>query len=308
MSLLLGLASLVLLAIGLIVGAIAPNPELIVYGTGLRQRGEVLSRIYIQDLSRNLNQVLTHGHEEFSPDMSPTTGEIVYVTRQNNRGEVMLMDSSGRNKRAITQDIGLPGNPAWSPDGQQIAFDSAKDFSTNLYLMNTDGTELQQLLSESTFDADPSWSPDGTQLAFHSNRSGSSEIFVLNVASREFTQITESQTSSRQPAWSPTSDVIAHVSNIGGIWRVFTTDIQGNTTEVLFPTLQHSYFPEWSPDGQQIAFETSHTTHRFQLFTTPADTITDTLGVPFSEPVQTLVRLFPFSGRCHQLSWGRWRI
>jgi SH3-like domain-containing protein len=103
-----------------------------------------------------------------SPAWSPDGQRIVAQMRINNRSEIVLLETSGKVARYLTQPpptYERPGKPApnnvapaWSPDGQSILFLSDRDGAWKLYIMNADGSNqrlfLPNALSQLSFRYD----------------------------------------------------------------------------------------------------------------------------------------------------------
>jgi hypothetical protein len=60
-------------------------------------------------------------------------------SRDDNFGDVYVMDADGSNVTRLTNDPAGDGEPAWSPDGTKIAFSSSRDGAVQIYVMNADG-------------------------------------------------------------------------------------------------------------------------------------------------------------------------
>jgi Tol biopolymer transport system component len=102
--------------------------------------------------------------------------------------EIWIMDSTGRNKRQVT-NLGVASfAPFLLPNGKQIIFSSnygdpqGREF--DLWLINVDGSGLTQVTKTPDFDGFPMVSRDGKKLLWASNRfgkvRGETNVFVAD--------------------------------------------------------------------------------------------------------------------------------
>ena len=202
-------------------------------------------------------------------------GQIAYASiRPDNKPQIYLMDTNGRNQRQVTKMTDGACQPDWSPDGQQIVFISPCPARQNghpdakLYVINADGSGLTELPSIQNGGFDPAWSPDGTRIAFASLRNGLPQIYVIDLTDFIVTALTETSNDiqlpdwARQPAWSPDGKQIiftghSRVTNTLQIWIM--SDAGKNQTFLIHRGATYwDFLPNWSPDGKTILFnETS---------------------------------------------------
>jgi TolB protein len=196
-------------------------------------------------------------------DTDLTNTKIVYVSYEQDRSFICLMDPDGSNIQKLIEGA----MPCWSPDGNKIAFASRTEGNWDIYYMNADGSNPVRLTSHTSEDVYPSWSPDGSMIAFNSGRSGSSQIWRTNVAAGDesntwgynLTQLTQDTPHNRVNnfhAWSP-----------DGKWLAFEADrdrddpeiylanaVDGTNQQRLTFTRALDEVPTWAPDGQHIVF------------------------------------------------------
>jgi Tol biopolymer transport system component len=89
---------------------------------------------------------------------------IAFVSEEQGRTRLFVMDSDGTNARTLGESLELRGAPAWAPDGESITVAAYQDGFPRLVKVSLDGGTPRPLLAEHSID--PVWSPDGRFLAY----------------------------------------------------------------------------------------------------------------------------------------------
>ncbi|MFI5263996.1 MAG: TolB family protein [Candidatus Kapaibacterium sp.] len=91
--------------------------------------------------------------------------------------DIMIMDSSGSNKKQVTDNGKANFCPYFFSNGQRIIFssnmDDPKGREFDLYAIDTDGKNLERITYKEGFDGFPMFTKDGKHLVWCSNRNGS---------------------------------------------------------------------------------------------------------------------------------------
>lgn len=117
--------------------------------------------LYVMDTTGANVQRLTYGQWVDAPSWSPR-GDMIAYERQRGQGrfDIYVIDSSGKNNRAVSEAGSRNENPTWSPDGRFIAYASDRDGGkSRICIMGADGSSphcVSQLTGESL---QPSWGP-----------------------------------------------------------------------------------------------------------------------------------------------------
>lgn len=108
-------------------------------------------------------------------DVSPSTGEIVFVSNFSGAFELWKLDGNCGSPTPLTQFNADTSAPAFSPDGKQIALVSNQAGPTqfDIYLINADGSNVRDLIAGFS----PVFSPDGNWLAFSQN----GEVYMMDI-------------------------------------------------------------------------------------------------------------------------------
>ena len=117
------------------------------------------------------------------------------------RGEVWVMDATGRNARVLTHDNVEESEPELSPDGSHVLFLADANpqlepyFNTNLFVMPVGGGTPRAVVPDFPYAVDHArWAPDGKSVLAVVNMGVHSEIFQidLNGRTRQLTDGTHS--------------------------------------------------------------------------------------------------------------------
>jgi len=159
-----------------------PSNSLIAFADAPDQRtgpqGTQYAQIYtITPDGGNRRQLTTGKPGNFFPAWSPSGEQLAFVSIRNQKPEIWIVDSNGKNERFITSGL----LPAWSPDGRKLAFTrpDAKGRG-RIWIIGVDGRGERQLTSEG-FNHCPTWSPKGDKIAYWSGDArGFGQIWVMN--------------------------------------------------------------------------------------------------------------------------------
>jgi TolB protein len=213
---------------------------------------------------RNKKQLTTGKAGNFFPAWSPDGKQLAFVSTRNQKREIWIIDSTGKDERRFTSGF----LPAWSPDGRQLALTrmDAKG-GRQIWIIGVDGKGEQQLTSKG-FSHCPAWSPKGDKIAYWSgNARGSGQVWVMRNDGTHPRQLTHSVksdytpdgSSANAPAWL-FNKRIAYWSGIehryGQVWTMKADGAdRRQLTTARAPASSDN--PAWSPDGKRILFDTN---------------------------------------------------
>ncbi len=185
------------------------------------------------------------------PRLSPDGRYIAFVSYQNRRPEIHLLNLATGNRRVISSYPGLNSAPVWHPSQDKLVVTLSKDGSLDLYLLDLSGRILRRLTKGEGVNTGGSFSPDGSELAFVSDRGGSPQIYILNLRTGGVRRLTFRGHYNAWPNWSPTGDRIVYAGLVGGSFELFTIDPKGG--EPVQITEGGSFeAPCFSPNGRLI--------------------------------------------------------
>ena len=116
-----------------------------------------------------------------APAIARDGRHIAFTVADGEQTVLYMMDSEGREVRALTRSLGLRGNPAWAPDGRSIVSAVLRSGEPRLMSIFLDDSPPTPLVSE--YSIDPVWSPDGQFLIYSGADVGTT--FPLRAAARD---------------------------------------------------------------------------------------------------------------------------
>ncbi len=160
------------------------------------------------------------------------------------RGEVWVMDASGENSRAVTNNTAQEYLIDLSPDGSQILFLADTNerldpyYPTMLFTVPATGGTPRAVLSDFKYAFDQAaWTPDGQSIIATVNMGVHTEFFRINVAARRAQQMTDGE-HYIPPTWSTVASAgtlvfqLDEPTRFGDVWTLPLTGAPGAPTRV----------------------------------------------------------------------------
>jgi TolB protein len=161
-----------------------------------------------------------------SPSWSPNGELIAFTSDRAGALNVYIMDSLGRNVRAVTTTSdGAAFSSRWSSDGRRLYFFRFVAGREDVYQVNIDGTNFHRVTEVETrenirreLDLDPNHlnstiSPDGRHSLYLMFRSGGWGIYMSNNDDKTPQHLANTgQQYNEPPAWSPDSERVLFVA------------------------------------------------------------------------------------------------
>jgi TolB protein len=176
--------------------------------------------LYLVDLNRGLE---THIAPPLGMAVGGTLtpdGQIVGAFARSGRTNLYLLDQSGTEIRALTDNGAINVSPSVCRDGSRIAFTSDRSGNPQIYLMNIGGGGAQRLTYRGDYNTAPAFSPDCKKIAYENRSEGIINIFVINANGGGAHQLTN-EGSNEWPTWSPDGRYIAFSSTREGDSRIY---------------------------------------------------------------------------------------
>jgi len=224
--------------------------------------------------------VLTSGHSDTVPDLSPSGRFVVFERCVNSQDcdevgkiNIWVMRADGGAAHPLTHCDGShclgAFDPAFSPDGREIAF--AEDLldakGTNfqgIFVMRADGTGANRLTSRSEGeppDGHPSFSPDGRRIVFAREvEGGGARLMIINADGTGLRELLPG-VDAFDPHWSPDGRHVAFtlVLHHGDQDTVDVATVRPDGRRLRLLThetagVSAAFQPDYSPKGHDIVF------------------------------------------------------
>jgi len=197
---------------------------------------------------------LTHGVEtRIAPPLGMAVGgtltpdgQVVGAFARAGHTNLYLLDESGNQIRALTDNSAINVSPSVCRDGSQLAFTSDRSGTPQIYLMKVAGAGAQRLTYQGDYNTAPAFSPDCKKIAYESRAGGIINIFVINLDGSGGHRLTEGG-SNEWPSWSPDGRYLAFSSTREGesrIYLMFAAD--GRVIAPLTEGEGNASNPSWS--------------------------------------------------------------
>lgn len=140
---------------------------------------------------------------------SPDRTRVAFSSSRNGSYDLFVMDADGRNRRRLTADPGVEGEPAWTPDGARLVYTAApRDSLPQLVNVRADGNDARAITASAGGNRSPDVSPDGRRVAFVSTRDGNPEIYEIDLAGGDARRITKTSGRESSPRYLPSGDLL----------------------------------------------------------------------------------------------------
>jgi TolB protein len=147
-------------------------------------------------------------------------GRIVGAFARSGHTNLYLLDQSGNQIRALTDNGAINVNPSVCSDGSQLAFTSDRSGNPQIYVMKMADGGAQRLTYRGDYNTAPAFSPDCRKIAYESRSAGIINIFVINLDGSGIHQLTN-EGSNEWPTWSPDGRYLAFSSTREGDSRIY---------------------------------------------------------------------------------------
>ncbi|HEX7038409.1 MAG TPA: Tol-Pal system beta propeller repeat protein TolB [Pseudomonadales bacterium] len=192
-----------------------------------------------------------------SPSWAPDGRRVAYVTWQDRRQIIVIMDIETGRQEVFTQFSGINGSPVFSPDGQQLVMVLSMDGNPEIYTMSLGDRRLRRLTRHHAIDTEPSFSPDGRYVLFTSDRGGAPQIYRLELATNLIERLTFEGGYNARARLLPDGKHLVYVHRRDGNFYIAWQDLERDDVRVLTQTsvgLDES--PSLAPNGTMLMYAT----------------------------------------------------
>lgn len=192
-----------------------------------------------------------------SPSWGPDGRRVAFVTWQDRRQIIVIMDIETGRREVFTQFSGINGSPVFSPDGQQLVMVLSMDGNPEIYTMSLGDRRLRRLTRHHAIDTEPSFSPDGRYVLFTSDRGGAPQIYRLELATNMVERLTFEGGYNARARLLPDGKHLVYVHRRDGNFYIAWQDLERDDVRVLTQTsvgLDES--PSIAPNGTMLMYAT----------------------------------------------------
>ena len=193
------------------------------------------------------------------PQIAPDGSAVVYrrnsmsVMKDQPRGNLWIVDASGKNHRKLNAGDGGESSARWSPSGDRIAFvaSGGEGEGSEIFVHWRETGHSARLTQLPRSPSNLSWSPDGKHLAF---------TMLVPEAPPTLVKPPEKP---KDAEWAPPPRVITRVRHEAdgrghletGYTQIFVLPADGGTPRaVTSGSFHHRSSLTWSPDGKTLYF------------------------------------------------------
>ena len=192
-----------------------------------------------------------------SPSWGPDGRRVAFVTWQDSRNIIVIMDLETGSRETFTQFTGINGSPVFSPDGQTLVMVLSQDGDPEIYTMGVHDRRLRRLTRHHAIDTEPSYSPDGRYILFTSDRGGAPQIYRLELATNLVERLTFEGDYNARARLLPDGKHLVYVHRRAGNFYIAWQDLERDDVRVLTQTsvgLDES--PSLAPNGTMLMYAT----------------------------------------------------
>ncbi len=201
----------------------------------------------------NENRLVVSTQPLMSPSWSPDGRKLAYVSFENRKAEIFVIDIATKARTKLTSFPGLNGNPKWSPDGRKLAVVLSKDGNPEIYIIDIASRKLSRVTNNPAIDTEPAWSASGNELYFVSERGGKAQIYQYSLRSGGVQKVTHQPVKNLSPATMPDGSGLVMINQSSG-FTISRQDSSGGFYALSNTRLDES--PTVAPNSNMIMYST----------------------------------------------------
>jgi TolB protein len=202
--------------------------------------------LYLVDLAQQTETRIDPGLGQAVGGTLTPGGNIVAAYQRNGNTNLYLIDSTGTELNAITNNQAINVSPSVCADGTKLAFTSDRSGTPQIYVGTVNGGTAQRITYQGSYNTAPAFSPDCKKIAYESRERGIFQIYVIDASGGDPQELTHAG-SNESPAWSPDGRYIIYGSRSGGSSQIYLMRAEdGNVIGPLMEGEDNDSDPSWS--------------------------------------------------------------
>ncbi|AZL85102.1 MULTISPECIES: Tol-Pal system beta propeller repeat protein TolB [Aliivibrio] len=201
----------------------------------------------------NERLVLKSKQPIMSPAWSPDGKKLAYVSFENRRSQVFIMNIYTGKRELIASYPRHNGAPRFSHDGKELAIVLSKTGSLQVYIVNLQTKKMRQITRGRSNNTEPFWAPDNKSLIFTSDRGGKPQIYRVNLEDGSTKRLTWQGSQNLGGQITPDGKYIVMVNRSETGFNLAKQDLETGAVQVLTKTLLDES-PSIAPNGGMVIY------------------------------------------------------
>lgn len=202
----------------------------------------------------NPQNILKSSEPIMSPAWSPDGKQLAYVSFENHRSQIYIVDVATGHRERVSSTPGINGAPAWSPDGKKLALVLSHENVPKIFILDLTNDKLTQVTDGAAIDTEPFWL-DGSHLLFTSNRGGQPQIYKVNLSSKKVERVTFTGEYNARASVTPNGEYMVMIHRNQGRYHIAAQNLRNNHILILTETNMDES-PSLAPNGRMIIYGT----------------------------------------------------
>jgi TolB protein len=211
-------------------------------------------QLRVADYDGHNEQLVLQSHQPLmSPTWSPDGKKLAYVSFENKRAEIFLMDIHAGTREKLASYPRHNGSPRFSPDGKTLALVLSKSGSLHVYLLDLETKGLTKITQGRANNTEPYWDPTGNSLIFTSDRGGKPQIYRVTLTNNSIERLTWEGLQNMGGQLTPDGQSLVMVHQSSSGYNIAKQDLSNGAIQILTKTFLDES-PSLSPNGGMVIY------------------------------------------------------
>jgi TolB protein len=201
--------------------------------------------LYLVDLNQQVETRIDPGVGQAVGGTLTPGGNIVGAYERGGNTNLYLLDSSGGQLNAITNNQAINVSPSVCADGSRVAYTSDRSGTPQIYVGSVNGGGAQRITYQGSYNTAPAFSPDCKKIAYESREGAIFQIYVVDAGGGDPKELTQSG-SNESPTWSPDGRYIIFARKGGARSKLYLMRVEDGGISLLMEGEGNDSNPSWS--------------------------------------------------------------